>query len=82
MKTIQQGTKGIEVYILQGILNAGGFLGKDGKPIKIDGNCGSNTVYAINSYQALMIAYGNDIGSKGKPDSKCGTKMWASLIKE
>jgi hypothetical protein len=80
MKTVILNSKGVDVYILQAILRSQGFTGQDGKPLLIDGNAGNNTIYAINSYQRMMRAYGIECGTNGHNDSSCGSKMWESLL--
>ena len=80
MKIVILNSKGTHVYALQAILRSQGFIGKDGKPLSIDGNAGNNTIYAINSYQNMMRAYGVECGTNGHNDSSCGAKMWESLL--
>lgn len=80
MITVILNSKGTHVYALQAILRSQGFIGQDGKPLSIDGNAGSNTIYAINSYQSMMRAYGVECGTNGYNDSSCGAKMWESLL--
>ena len=77
-KTIKKGSKGQDVLVLQAVLRAIGILGKNGKPLALDGSCGENLVYAINQFQKLQNAYGNT--TVGKQDSSCGSKMWACLL--
>lgn len=48
---VKSGTKGNDVKLLQRLLKSNGFRGADGKLLTIDGDCGTNTVYAIKSYQ-------------------------------
>lgn len=78
MKTVKKGSSGQDVYALQAVLRAIGILGKNGKPLTIDGTCGDNTVYAINQFQKIQNGYGNN--AVGKQDSSCGAKMWACLL--
>lgn len=78
MKTVKKGSKGQDVLVLQAVLRAIGILGKNGKPLVLDGSCGENLVYAINQFQKLQNAYGNT--AVGRQDSSCGSKMWASLL--
>lgn len=48
---VKSGTKGNDVKLLQRLLKSNGFRGANGKLLTIDGDCGTNTVYAIKSYQ-------------------------------
>ena len=70
---------GYSVYMCQLALRMLGYLGSDGKPLSIDGDCGTKTVYAINMFQKTMIAYGYDVGTDGKPDGQFGPKCWHLL---
>ena len=74
------GSTGLSVFILQAMLRGLQLVGKDGKPIEIDGNAGTNTIFAINEFQKLQIAYGYDCGTNGKPDSVFGAKCWSRLL--
>ena len=58
--TVKLGTEGQDVVVLQSMFRALQYLGKDGQPIDIDGHCGQNTVFAINTFQKVQIAYGFD----------------------
>lgn len=71
---------GNDVLLLQKILNALGYRGKDGKPLVLDGRSGTNTVYAINSYQETRRKQGIELGSNGKNDGTCGQKMWNDIL--
>lgn len=74
------GTKGSSVLLCQEILKARGYKGEDGKELKLDGDCGSNTVYAINSYQSARRKQSVEIGTNGKNDGICGSGMWKDLL--
>ena len=50
-KTVQSGEAGTHVLLVQEILRARGYKGKDGKDLTLDRECGPNTVYAIKNYQ-------------------------------
>lgn len=80
MKTVILNSKGSDVVALQAILRSQGFVGQDGKPLSIDGHAGSNTIFAINSYQCMTRAYGIECGTNGHNDSSCGPKMWECLL--
>lgn len=79
-KTIEKGSTGEDVKILQALLRGLQYTGLDGKAIEIDGICGSNTVYAINHFQSTQRAYGYECGTSGKNDSIFGAKCWARLL--
>lgn len=77
---VKKGSTGTDVYILQAMLRALQYVGKDGKPINIDGSCGANTVYAINCFQSIQRAYGYECGTNGKNDSSFGNACWKRLL--
>lgn len=77
---VSKGSTGTDVCILQSMLRALQILGKDKKPIEIDGYCGDNTVYAINQFQSIQRAYGFECGNNGKNDGSCGALMWSRLL--
>lgn len=71
VKTIKNGSKGNDVNLLQRLLKSNGFRGADGKALKIDGDCGANTVYAIKAYQR----------KKGlSADGIAGPATWKSIL--
>ena len=51
MKTVQKGETGNHVLLVQEILRARGFKGKNGQELALDRECGTQTVYAIKQYQ-------------------------------
>lgn len=61
--TVKKGTVGIDVYVLQSFFRTNCYVGKDGKPIEVDGQSGTNTVYAINTFKKQMLAYGESCGN-------------------
>ena len=77
---VKNGSSGTDVYILQAMLRALGLLGKDGKPLNIDGKAGINTIYCINQFQTIQRAYGYECGTNGKNDGSCGPMMWSRLL--
>ena len=77
---VKKGSKGVDVYVLQSMLRALQYTGRDGKPLVIDGECGDNTVYAINRFQTIQRAYGCECGSNGKNDSMFGAVCWKRLL--
>lgn len=62
-----QGMTGGDVLLVQEILNARGYKGRDGRPLVLDGDTGdnyekSNTMYAIATYIKERAAEGVDLG--------------------
>ena len=72
-KTVKKGDNGLSVLLLQEILIARGFRGKDGKPLTLDRAAGTNTIHALTKYQESR---------KGvlEADGICGDKTWRDLI--
>lgn len=72
-KTVTKGDNGLSVLLLQEILIARGFKGKDGKPLTLDRAAGTNTIHALKKYQESR---------KGvlEADGICGDKTWRDLI--
>ncbi len=72
-KTVKKGDSGLSVLLLQEILRARGFKGKDGKDLKLDRDAGTNTIHALTKYQESR---------KGvlEVDGICGDKTWRDLI--
>mgnify|MGYP001625231037 FL=1 len=70
---IQKGSTGTSVLLLQEILRARGFKGKDGKELELDRSFGDNVQYALKAYQKSR---------KGvlEVDGICGTNTWKDLI--
>ena len=66
-----------QVLTLQRLLNelkeGKGYPGKDGKKLTLDGDFGTNTDYAIRSYQK---AHNLTV------DGICGKESWSSLLCE
>lgn len=78
-KEVAKGSTGEDVLILQTILSMLHYTGVDGKALTIDGECGTNTVFAINSFQSNMRAYGYECGTNGRNDSTFGNLCWGAL---
>lgn len=76
---VSYGTKHSDVVVLQTVLSMLHYTGKDGKPLKIDGHAGENTVHAINLFQENMRAYGHECGTNGKNDGCFGKLCWKLL---
>ena len=72
-KTVEKGDSGLSVLLLQEILIARGFKGKDGKALTLDRVAGTNTIHALTKYQKSR---------KGvlEADGICGDKTWRDLI--
>lgn len=69
--TITLGSTGGHVRTVQSILRARGFNGEDGKPLNLDGEAGSNTMYAIASYIRARKEQGVDLGGEDAWGPKC-----------
>ena len=70
---VQLGSTGLSVLLLQEILIARGFKGKDGKALTLDRSAGENTIYALKQYQKSRDGY-------LEVDGICGTATWKDLI--
>ena len=70
-KTVKAGDKNTSVLLLQEILRARGFKGKDKKELDLDWEAGDNTIYALKQYQKSR---GLDV------DGVCGSATWKDLI--
>lgn len=70
---VQLGSTGLSVLLLQEILIARGFKGKDGKALTLDRSAGENTIYALKQYQKSRNGY-------LEADGVCGTDTWKDLI--
>ena len=73
VNTVKRGSVGNHVLLLQEILKARGFKGKDGKVLVLDSQAGENTVYAITQYQKSR-------NGKLEVDGICGSATWKDLI--
>lgn len=78
VNTVKSGDSGNHVLLVQEILKARGFKGKDGKELTLDKQCGPNTVYAIKQYQKQREAA--DPGSCGGVDGIAGEKTLRDMI--
>ncbi len=78
MKTVQKGETGNHVLLVQEILRARGFKGKNGKALKLDKSCDTQTVYAIKQYQKDREQ--NTPGSVGAIDGIAGPKTLQDMI--
>ena len=72
-KTVEKGDSGLSVLLLQEILIARGFKGKDGKPLTLDRVAGTNTIHALKKYQESREGV-------LEADGICGEKTWRDLI--
>ena len=80
--TLRKSDTGDEVKMLQRDLKALGYLGKDGKPLKLDGDFGSNTEYALKNFQREHVYVTGVIKKKAEPlevDGIYGSKSAASM---
>lgn len=78
VKTVRKGEKGNHVLLVQEILRARRFKGKDGKELKLDKDCGANTVHAIKQYQKAREKV--DPGICGGVDGIAGEKTLRDMI--
>lgn len=72
-ETVKAGDKNTSVLLLQEILRARGFKGKNGKSLKLTWTADANTIYALKAYQE----------SRKKVlevDGICGPATWKDLI--
>jgi len=72
LRQIQLGSQCPEVGTVQTLLNALGYLGKNGKPLTVDHLFGQNVEYAVKNFQK---AHG--IGQ----DGIVGAKTWPAILK-
>lgn len=70
---VKLGSTGTSVLLLQEILIARGFKGKNGKALTLSRKADENTIYALKQYQksrnGVLVA-----------DGECGEKTWKDLI--
>ena len=78
VKTVRKGERGNHVLLVQEILKARGFKGKDGKDLKLDKDCGDNVVHAIKQYQKAREKV--DPGICGGVDGIAGEKTLQDMI--
>ena len=78
VKTVKKGENGNHVLLVQEILRAREFKGKDGKALKLDKDCGTNTVYAIKQYQKAREKVAP--GICGSVDGVAGPKTLRDMI--
>lgn len=72
-ETVQLGSKGISVLLLQEILIARGYKGRNSKPLTLDRDAGDNTIYALKAYQ-------KDRNGVLEVNGVCGPETWKDLI--
>lgn len=72
-KTIKAGDKNTSVLLLQEILRARGFKGKNGKTLKLTWSADANTIYALKAYQESRKEV-------LEVDGICGPATWKDLI--
>lgn len=84
LRTVKIGMEGPDVLLVQEILRARGYKGRDNKPLVLDGQTGSdydksNTMFAIGNYIDDRNKHGADLGER----TAWGPKCWAdqNLIK-
>lgn len=72
-ETVQLGSTGTSVLLLQEILFARGFKGRNSKVLDLDREAGDNTIYALKQYQKSRSGV-------LKVDGVCGSATWKDLI--
>lgn len=72
-EAVKAGDKNTSVLLLQEILRARGFKGKNGKALKLTWTADANTVYALKAYQESRKEV-------LKVDGICGPATWKDLI--
>nr|DAE20480.1 MAG TPA: endolysin [Siphoviridae sp. ctqwO1] len=72
-KLVKLGSTGTSVLLLQEILIARGFKGKNGKALALSRKADENTIYALKAYQKSR----NEVLTV---DGECGEKTWKDLI--
>lgn len=72
MPVLQKGSKCTEVGTVQTLLNALGFVGKNGRRLTVDHDFGSNVEYAVKNFQKA-----HNIGQ----DGIVGARTWPELLK-
>ena len=72
-ETVKAGDKNTSVLLLQEILRARGFKGKNGKALKLTWTADSNTIYALKAYQESRKEV-------LEVDGICGSATWKDLI--
>lgn len=72
-KLVKLGSEGTSVLLLQEILIARGFKGKNGKALSLSRKADENTIYALRAYQKSR----NGVLTV---DGECGEKTWKDLI--
>lgn len=70
-ETVVAGSTGLSVLLLQEILVARKFKGKDGKELELNRSAGANTIYALNAYKKSRNM---------KQDGICDAAVWKDLI--
>ena len=72
-ETVKAGDKNTSVLLLQEILRARGFKGKNGKALKLTWTADANTIYALKAYQESRKEV-------LEVDGICGSATWKDLI--
>lgn len=70
-ETVKNGSTGASVKLLQTLLKGLGYYGSNGKVLAIDGDAGTNTVYALKNYQSKAGL---------SSDGICGPLTWAKIL--
>ena len=70
-ENVHKGVNGVDALTVQRLLYAQGYKGADGEPLKLDGDFGTNSEFALKEFQR---ANGLTV------DGDCGPATWARLL--
>ena len=70
-KNVHKGVNGADALTVQRLLYALGYKGADGQVLKLDGDFGANSEFALKAFQKA-----NGL----KDDGDCGPLTWAKLF--
>jgi len=71
VSTVSVGVVGKSALLMQKLLKVGGYKGKDGKVLTLDSSAGTNTIYALRSFQKKAGV---------TVDGICGPNTWKKLL--
>lgn len=71
LSEVKNGSEGKSVLLLQKLLRVSGYTGKNGNSLTLDGECGSNTIFALKEFQRK---------NKLTVDGICGKATWTKLL--
>ena len=71
LQTVKQGVSGASALLLQTILRILGYKGKDGNDLSLDGDAGTNTIFALKNFQKAANLTASGI---------CTKATWSRLL--